>query len=167
MTHQPTHQPEWISVEEAARRLGVSVSTIRRRIEAGELEAERELIGGSRERFKVKLETLQPIHYNAPNPGLPESGDAPDVRHDASAITKRSLEIIDAVIHANAETMERQAERIDRYGELLRQEMERRVRAEADRDHLAERLKAAETQLAAERAEAARRAERRFRWWPF
>jgi hypothetical protein len=95
-------------------------------------------------------------------PPAPPSPPKPPV--GPPAITERALAIIDAVIRANAETMERQAERIDRYGELLRQEMERRVWAEVDRDHLAERLKQAEAHLAAERAEAARGKRRR---WPF
>jgi excisionase family DNA binding protein len=165
MTHQ---QHEWVSVGEASRRLNVSPSTIRRMIEAGKLVGEREVIGGTKEHYRVRLETQQPIHYDAPpseSPDVPP--DAPDVRHDASASTERSLEIIDAVLRANAETMDKQAERIDRYGELLRQEMERRVRAEADRDHLAERLAQTESQLAAERAEAVRLRARRFRWWPW
>jgi hypothetical protein len=78
-------------------------------------------------------------------------------------MSRRSLEIIDAVIEANALTMDRQAERIDQYAELMRQEMERRVRAEVDRDHLAQQLAA--ERAAREAAEHERDAERARPWW--
>jgi excisionase family DNA binding protein len=63
---------EWISVVEASRRLGVSVATVRRMIEAGKLEAERELIGGSRDRYRVRM----PRNASA-SPESPESGNVP------------------------------------------------------------------------------------------
>jgi excisionase family DNA binding protein len=90
---------QWVSVEEAARRLGISVSTVRRRIEAGELVGEREVIGGSKERYRVRLDASQeasetlpsgslPRRYAEPNPGLPpRSSDASTTHHSEPAIT--------------------------------------------------------------------------------
>jgi excisionase family DNA binding protein len=99
---------QWVSVEEAARRLGISVSTVRRRIEAGELVGEREVIGGSKERYRVRLDASQeasetlpsgslPRRYAEPNPGLPpRSSDASTTHHSEPAITERALEPFDA-----------------------------------------------------------------------
>ena len=117
-------------MEEAARRLGVSVSTVRRMIEAGKLVGEREVIGGMRERYRVRIHAPETPH-EASAPEMATSTSKASIASDSTpAITERSLAIIDAVIRANAETMDRQAERIDRYSELLRQEQERRIRAE-------------------------------------
>jgi excisionase family DNA binding protein len=165
-------QYEWVSVTEASRRLDVSPSTVRRMIEEGKLVGEREVIGGSKTAYKVRLETLQDASETLHEPpASSESGDAPTTphdaptaAHDASGLTQRALDIVDTVIRSNAETMDRQAAQLDRYSELLRQETGRRVKAEAERDALAARL--AEERAAREAAER-RVQERRFRWWPW
>lgn len=104
---------EWVSVREAARRLGISPETVRRRIEAGELVGEREALGGSRERFRVRMETPQGASGERPDmPMTPSTLDATETPTNASALTGRALEIMEALLRANAETFERQAETI-------------------------------------------------------
>lgn len=83
---------QWVSVEEASKRLGCSVSTVRRRIEAGELEAEREVIGGSRERFRVRLPDASG-EASAPEP-TGEPPDASETLQDAPAAITGLLELV-------------------------------------------------------------------------
>lgn len=140
--------PQWISVEEAARRLNLSVSTIRRRIEAGELEAERELIGGSRERYRVRLPEASGEASGAPVPI--EAGDAPGVPIDAPAAIVGLLSIIDADRETIAEKDAQIAADASRIADLMHQN----GRLEAERDgarqmaeELRSRLTAAEERL--------------------
>jgi excisionase family DNA binding protein len=166
-----TPQHEWVSVEEAARRLGISVSTVRRRIEAGTLVGEREVIGGSRERYKVRLDASQEasgtIHDTVSRiePGCPPLTPQAlaTTPQDASGITRRSLGILDNVLRTNAETMAKQAERI---ADLMRQlgaaEATARLLAEQRAD-FARWLDEAREENARLRAEAGRR--RWWRWW--
>jgi excisionase family DNA binding protein len=155
----PTPEPRLpgVSTREAAIILGVSEATVRRMIAAGDLAAEKIARPGG---------TLLRVLIDTPEP-FQEATEPRQAAPEAAQEQSRALDILDAVIRANAETMDKQAERIDRYSALLRQEMERRVRAEARADTMAERLTQTEAQLAAERAEAARARERRFRWWPW
>jgi excisionase family DNA binding protein len=142
--------PQWISVEEAARRLGVSVSTIRRRIEAGELEAERELIGGARERFKVRLTT-------------PRIEQPQDTMGEASLASESTPALAEGLLLLVREMRQQGVNDASRIEALI----ERAARAEAASETHQARIKDLEAQLAAERAEAERRRERWFRWWPW
>lgn len=134
-----TPQHEWVSVHEASRRLNRSVATVRRMIEAGKLEAEREVIGGSRERYRVRM----PQEASGAA-SLSESSDASTSLTNAPAAITGLLEIV----AADRETIARQAETI---GELRERVGRAEARAEmltAERDDLAERLRAAEERLA-------------------
>jgi excisionase family DNA binding protein len=140
----PTPEPRLpgVSTREAAISLGVSEATVRRMIAAGDLAAEKIARPGG---------TLLRVLIDTPEP----SQEAPEPRQAASEAAQeqsRALDILDTVLRANAETMDKQAERIDRYSDLLRQEMERRVRAEADRDAEKRRADDLARQLA-------------WRWW--
>jgi excisionase family DNA binding protein len=137
-----TPQHEWVSVEEAARRLGISVSTVRRRIEAGELVGEREVIGGSKERYRVRMNTNPPIH----------TGDAPETPHDAPAVAEGLLALVREMRQQGVSDAERIASLMRQIGaaeataETLRERVtdlaqalaERQVELEELRDHLAE-----------------------------
>lgn len=131
---------EWVSVGEASRRLNVSPSTIRRMIEAGALVAERELIGGSKDRYLVRLdapETHQAASYDASGPQTAsESGDAPvtpqtlpTTPHDAPPFNESALNILDMLLQTSLDNEREQAERI---AALMRQ----LGAAEAERDIL-------------------------------
>jgi excisionase family DNA binding protein len=150
MTHQPY---EWVSVAEAAKRLNVSVSTIRRLIESGELVGEREPLGGSRERYRVRMpkDASGTPQTTDPPPGSP---DAPETPQDAPAATTGLLEIIEGdreTIRGQAYTigeqaariaeLEREAGRLEGRAELLQDERDRARNALAE---YAERLRAAE-----------------------
>ena len=78
---------EWISVHEASRRLNKSVSTIRRMIEAGELVGEREPLGGSRERYRVRMpqEASGTPQTGVPPPSTPDAPETPQIAPDATA----------------------------------------------------------------------------------
>ena len=68
---------ERLSVSEAAERLGVSASTVRRRVRSGELDSEREpgangrvwvLLGEAAENRAPEFESPQPLQFTAPTP---------------------------------------------------------------------------------------------------
>jgi hypothetical protein len=157
-----------VSFDEARMILRMSEGTLRREIKAGRVTAEKRRRNPDsptdlREVYEVLVTDPSAVASQS------ESAQAPDTRHDAPAITERALAILDTVLRANAETMDRQAARIDQYAEMMRQEMERRVRAEAERDTLRERITDL-AQLAAERQaelEELRDRERRpwWKWW--
>jgi excisionase family DNA binding protein len=151
---------QWVSVEEAARRLGISVSTVRRRIEAGELVGEREVIGGSKERYRVKM---------------PHDASQPESSHEspeASPASESTLTVAEGLLALVREMRQQgisDAERIETLHQEVRQQaeraalwQERAVTADARADR-AERERAALAEEAARlRAEAAKR-----RWWKF
>jgi hypothetical protein len=129
-------------------------------IESGELVGEREPLGGSRERYRVRMpqEASGTPQQREPPPSTP---DAPETPQDAPAATTGLLEILDTLLRANGETMERQADRIldltlrvgraEARAEMLQDERDRARKALAE---YAERLRAAEARLAR-------------RWWRF
>lgn len=93
MMRQPKYV--WVSVAEAAERLGVSVSTVRRMVEDGKLVGEREPLGGSRERYRVRFDAPETHHDASPSesdltPDTPP--DAPATPQDASLIASGLLE---------------------------------------------------------------------------
>jgi excisionase family DNA binding protein len=140
---------EWVSVEEASRRLGVSVSTIRRRIEAGDLVGEREVIGGSKERYRVRLEMPQDEQAHS------ESGDAPETRHDAPTVAEGLLALV-------REMRQQGVNDAARIADLMRQ----LGAAEASAKLLAEQRADFARWLDEAREEAARlRAEATRKWW--
>jgi colicin import membrane protein len=155
MTHQ------WVSVEEAARRLGISVSTVRRRIEAGELVGEREVIGGSKERYRVRMP------HDASQP------ESPDESPEASAASESTLTVAEGLLALVREMRQQSVSDAARIEALT----ERAARAEATAETLRERVTDL-AQMAAERQaeieelrdrlaeEAARlRAEAQRPWW--
>jgi hypothetical protein len=110
MTPQPDRY-EWVSVHEASRRLTRSTSTIRRMIESGELVGEREPLakGSNRDRYRVRLDApVTPQGAPAADPPS-ESPDASETPHEAPDATMRALDILETLLRANGETMERQA----------------------------------------------------------
>lgn len=103
MTH------EWVSVEEAARRLGCSVSTVRRRIEAGELVGEREVIGGSKERYRVRMP------HDASQP------ESPDESPDASPAPESTLTVAEGLLALVREMRQQGTTDAERIAGLMRQ----------------------------------------------
>lgn len=135
MTH---HQYVWVSVSEAASRLGVSVSTVRRMIEEGKLVGEREPLGGSRERYRVRFDAPPSESDVTPH-------DAPVTPHDASAALSASLMVLTAAL--DSERAERQ-----KLADDLGSARERAARAEATAAAERERREAAERELERERS---------------
>lgn len=102
---------EWVSVREAARRLGISPETVRRRIESGELVGEREAIGGSRERFRVRLDAPETPQEAPRDASAPSTDDASPALTEALAGTMAALEILrDALAEERAERQRLAAE---------------------------------------------------------
>jgi hypothetical protein len=145
----------WVSLSEASRILKTPETTLRRMAVEGKIVAEREprAPGDTRTVWRIRVDDPPD---DPPPSATPEGDQPPSASESTPATTERALAILDTVLRANVETMDRQAAQIDQYSELLRQETERRVRAEARADHLAE-------EAARLRAEAARR--RWWRWW--
>lgn len=144
---------EWVNVSEASQRLGVSLSTVRRMVESGQLVGEREPLGrgSNRDRYLVRFDREEMPQDASPFESEDESSEAPETPTDASALTGRALDIMDALLRANGETMERQAETIAALRERVGRLDERATAAEA-------RAKAAEETLTA-RSETLRAAE--------
>lgn len=170
MTHVPEY--EWVSVQEASRRLSRSVSTIRRMIEAGELVGEREPLGGSRDRYRVRLpvEASQDASGAAEDaPPPPSTADAPETPQNAPATTADLLRAaIDPYVQMNqriaelyqnavAETADLR-ERAGRWEERAIAADRRADRAEAQAAALRIDLERAHAELADERRE-------RHPWW--
>ncbi len=143
MTHH-----RWVSVAEAARHLGVSVSTVRRMVEDGKLVGEREPMGGNRDRFRVRLDAPE-MHQDASPSESPVPQDAPEdasaTHQDVSAIVMAATAPLETVIAHQRVKIETQGERI---AELEREN----GRLEAERDALSY-------------AEQARRERPWWRWW--
>ncbi len=144
---------EFVSVAEAARRLKLSVSMVKRRIHDGLLEAEAVSRPQGIE-YHVQVPRLQ----SAPTTAAPDSEEAPppmtNQQDVSSALTMRMLDTLDAVLRANGETMERQADTIARLSDQAamwrtrtqeagaradRAELERAA-AETERDYLKAQL---------------------------
>lgn len=158
--HEPAARRELVSVAEAAVRLGISQTEVRRRIRAGRLEAE--------EQERPQGTLLRVIFYtpeDAPSP----VNQPPEAHQDAPAASLR--EILEPLTEAHERLFEAYREIAD-----LR---ERVGRAEADASHataradsLAEQLSATDRQrdaaearaLASEAEVAALRGRRRWRW---
>ena len=124
-TH-PTHR--FVPVAVAARILGLSATTVRRRIDAGELEAER-VVRPQGTAFLVRVSRDEPSRADE-TPASPQ--DAPGARQDAPSgadtLTTVVLPLV-GQIDALRQTVERQAEQIAG----LREE---RGRLHAELDHL-------------------------------
>lgn len=142
MTHQ------WVSVGEAARRLNVSPSTIRRMIEAGKLVGEREMIGGSKEHYRVRFdapdapgEASDMLQAPPPTPSPPDASATP---HDASALSERSLDIFSAIFKGNLQIIHEKDAAISRQAEQIADLRERVGRAEARADAAERSLSAAQ-----------------------
>jgi hypothetical protein len=102
---RPAGPYEWVNVSEASKRLGVSVSTVRRMIEAGDLVAEREPLaqGSSKDRFLVRFEA--PLDSDDASPSEPP--DAPQAPTEPpAAITA----LVDALAAERAERQRLSAE---------------------------------------------------------
>lgn len=164
-------QYQWVSVREAARRLGISPETVRRRIEAGELVGEREAIGGSRERFRVRMETPQEAPQEAQELAMaPSSHDASPALTEASAGTTAALEILGGALAEERIERQRMAtenaalhERVGRAearAETLQSQMEQYI---LDQLEQTERAHRAEAALEASNAELERLKGRP--WW--
>jgi septal ring factor EnvC (AmiA/AmiB activator) len=110
--HAPEPRLPGVSVREAAIRVGTSESDIRRRIKRGELRAETfQRRGGTL--FRVFLDDATDALGAAPATEMAsESRPAPEALQDAPAATTRALDILDALLRASAETIDRQAETI-------------------------------------------------------
>ncbi len=133
-----THR--FVPVAEAACILGLSPTTIRRRIEAGELEAER-VVRPQGTAFLVKVPNDAPPHA-AEAPTTPP--DAPGTHQDeppsAAALAAVVLALVAQVdalrqtVVAQAETIRDQAETIGRQGAELEAERSARQRLLTERD---------------------------------
>jgi excisionase family DNA binding protein len=158
---------EWISVGEASRRLNVSPSTVRRMIEAGALVGERQVIGGSRERFLVRFDAP-----DMPQEASGEASDAPVAGETPDAPEARS-EPPDAIMALLAELREMRRQENERRTADASQIAELRERV-GRAEERAERLLAEKEQWAldvmeqterAVRAEAELQRLRGRRWW--
>lgn len=139
---------QWVSVGEAARRLNVSPSTIRRMIDAGKLEGTREIIGGDRDRFLVRFDAPETRQDDPPI----ESPDAPAATTEAPAVMVELL--------ADLREM-RQQQRDD--ASTIADLRERVGRAESDAE--ARSLALEWTQARLDQANAELERVRRRRWW--
>ena len=136
----------WVSVAEAAERLGVSASTVRRMVEDGKLVGEREPMGGSRERYRIRLDAPETHHDASPSESGMTPHDAPETPQDASAALSASLAALTDAL--DSERAERQKladdlgaarERAARAEATAAAERERRLAAEQERDRLRNR----------------------------
>jgi excisionase family DNA binding protein len=141
----------WVSVAEAATRLGVSVSTVRRMVEDGKLVGEREALGGSRERYRVRFAAPE-THQEASSS---ESSLTPDAPPDAPATPQDASAVLSATLGALTEALALERTERQQLAQEARQLAERAAAAEARADLLAAEL---------ERARALS-ARRRWRWW--
>jgi hypothetical protein len=158
MTDQ--QRSDWTTVPVMARRLGVSEANLKRRIRDGKplqvapgqyVEIETEMIERPQgHEWRVRVIGALPAVSNDQERNDSESEPPPSSAQEQS----RALDILDALLRGNAETMERQAERIDRYGDLLWQEAAKRAAAE-ERASLEQQRADRETKRA-DRAEADR-----------
>ena len=111
MMRQPKYV--WVSVAEAAERLGVSVSTVRRMVEDGKLVGEREPLGGSRERYRVRFDAPETHQDASPS----ESDLTPDTPPDAPATPQDASLLLDRLEAAH----ERERAQADRIAALERE----------------------------------------------
>ncbi len=107
---------EFVPVAEAARRLGISAATVKRRIAAGALEAE-QLARPQGVEYRVRLprEEPAPLTERTTSEGAPSTGTAQDVSAAIRAATAPLVErlaVQDATIAEQARTIERQAEQV-------------------------------------------------------
>lgn len=170
----------WLTVPEMARRLDVSQANLKRRIRDGKpvqiapgryVDLDVEMIDRPQgHEYRVRVRGDMPaLRIDQPETGS-EEAVPPSTDHEQS----RALDILDALFQANAKTMERQAERLERYADLLWQETAKRAAAEeradqAERERTAAQDALMDAQAALDRERAAReQAERELRerrWW--
>jgi excisionase family DNA binding protein len=141
----------WVSVEEAARRLGVSDATVRRRVRAGTLEGER-LARPQGEVYRVRESALPPDSQVAAADTLAE--EAPTT--DMTSLLRERLLAADNLISTELETISRYVERI---ANLERDN----GRLQSEVSHLTEQLAAERARADAAEARVRERAERP--WW--
>jgi hypothetical protein len=164
----------WLSLPDYARRTGTPESTVRAAIRKGTLEGHQEqrAPGDPRVVWKVWVDDPQEQPQEAAEPSAAlrvasESDQPPSTLTEPPVVTTRALEILETLLVANGETMERQVDRIldltlrvgraEARAEMLQDERDRARKALAD---LAERLAGVERERDALRA-------RRWRWWPW
>jgi type IV secretory pathway VirB10-like protein len=135
---------EWVSVGETSRRLNVSPSTVRRMIEAGALVGERQVIGGSRERFLVRFDA-PPTPHDAS--GEASGGPVPDATTDAPEVRSEPPDAIMALLAELRETRRQEDERRTADASRIEALREERGRLQAERDAAAARAQAAEAEL--------------------
>ena len=141
-----TDDNDWCSVEEAARRLGVSGATVRRRVRDGTLEGYREQRPQG-EVYRV-LSSALPPDSQAPRKTeemAEENRENVSVSPDRQPLSGDMADLLDALLQTNAAMLERQGDRIA----LLERE---NGRLQANVTNLAERL--AEEVVRREEAEA-------------
>lgn len=165
---------EWVNVSEASQRLGVSLSTVRRMVESGHLVGEREPLGrgSNRDRYLIRFDRKEMPQDASPFESEDESSEAPERPQSAPEATTRALDIMDALLRANAETFERQAETIaelrERVGRAEAGIEAANARAEQYALDYAEQFeRAVRAEARAERAEAELTRQRARRWWRF
>lgn len=148
-----------ISVREAAIRLGVSESDVRRRIQRGELRAEKLPRPGG-----TLLRVLLDAPADTPTPPQP----APEARQDAP----EAYQAMAGAVTALSDMTQRQGRQIDAQAETIADLRERIGRSDAARAAWQARARAAEAraaELAAEverlRGLAAEKARRWWKWW--
>ena len=139
----PTTPHRFVPVAEAARILGLSPTTIRRRIDAGELEAER-VVRPQGTAFLVKVPDAPPRADEAP--GTPQ--DAPGTHHQEPAGTDGLAAILLPLVAEQAalrQTVERQAERLEAQAETIGRQGAELERAASTVVALSDELAAAES----------------------
>src|SRR4051794_33009163 len=101
---------DFVSVAEAARRLGCSTTTVKRRIARGALEAE-QLQRAQGFEYRVRLGCVVPAPCSAPSDSDETAPPRVTTRDDAVPSTALTLALV-AEVQASRRTVERQADRI-------------------------------------------------------
>jgi hypothetical protein len=168
----PVPAPRWVSFAEAQRILKMTEGTLRRAIKAGTVQGEqRRRNPDSPTDQRMVYEVLVSDAPAVAAPAAPiEASSATEPATIAPDATMRALDIMETLLRANGEAMERQAEQITRLHELVWQAEHDKAAAEARaktseqtlRDQ-AETLRATEARAAKLAADLER--ERGRPWW--
>jgi len=140
---------DFVPVAEAARRLGISTATVKRRIAAGTLEAE-QLARPQGIEYRVRLprDVPAPLSERSSSEDPPSTGTMQDISAAITAAVTPLVErlaVQDATIEQRAQTIERQAETIRDQAETIGRQGAELERAASTVVALNDQLDAAES----------------------
>jgi excisionase family DNA binding protein len=116
---EPDSSGSTVSISEAARRLGVSVSTVRRRLKAGEIPGAHKAPGPDGEEYRIPVASLP-----EPSTGRPVTSLEDDLRRQLDE-ERRARELAEALL----ESERRGRDELARTVEVLRESIEALNRA--------------------------------------